>query len=251
MGLQNFVNDLTGVNAEARGKRKAVEAQNRLNEETRGRYGEVGEQYVAAGDKLGGKYDFLAGRAGGDVGKLSELAGESVPTYGGAGYKGTIDQFLDPSIEYSIEQASKGIQAGAAAQGGLLSGKAQKELMRSAQSIGEQGYADAYARMEGDRKYMTDEERKKFDSERMASDTGYNRQKDLTGMSLKGLGTQTDLEKWGQSGSLDMGTRGAAIGDSSSAGYKDMLEGRQAGDITKGVWDAGMEGAKAYFTGGI
>jgi hypothetical protein len=58
----------------------------------------------------------------------------------------TTEQFLDPSIQYQIQQAQQGIDASAAARGGLLSGATLKELQSRGMQIGQQGWADAFQR---------------------------------------------------------------------------------------------------------
>lgn len=51
--------------------------------------------------------------------------------------------FLDPSIDFQIEQSNKSALAGQAASGNLGSGAALKELSDRAQKIGETGYTNA------------------------------------------------------------------------------------------------------------
>lgn len=245
----DYLSDPTGVKREREGMKAKVAAENRLREEQRQRMEALGQQYQDTAGQLSGQYDFLSGRIPGDVARLEELATQGRPTYQGTTYTKTAQDFLDPSLDFQREQAARGIESGAAARGNLLSGKAQKELMQSAQKIGEQGYADAFARMERDRRYMTDEEKRKYDTEAARYGDLYKGAEDLTKMSLGGLGTQTELGKWGTTG--DVRTRMGAEGtlDQTAAGYGDMLRGRQYSDFSKGVFDIAGDTVKSYLKG--
>lgn len=60
------------------------------------------------------------------------------------------DIYNDPSYKFRLEQGLNGVQSGAAAQGGLLSGATQKALNDYAQNAASQEYSNAYNRFNAD-----------------------------------------------------------------------------------------------------
>lgn len=59
---------------------------------------------------------------------------------------GDVNSFMDPSIDYQMEQATKQVESSQAGKGGLFSGAAGKSIAGATQKIAEQGWGDAYAR---------------------------------------------------------------------------------------------------------
>ncbi|AYA04628.1 DNA transfer protein p32 [Acinetobacter sp. WCHAc010034] len=60
------------------------------------------------------------------------------------------DVYNDPSYQFRLNQGLGGVQQGAAAQGGLLSGATQKALNNYAQNFASQEYSNAYNRFNAD-----------------------------------------------------------------------------------------------------
>ena len=60
------------------------------------------------------------------------------------------DLYDDPSYKFRLQQGLDGVQQGAAAQGGLLSGATQKALNNYAQNAASQEYSNAYNRFTAD-----------------------------------------------------------------------------------------------------
>ena len=60
------------------------------------------------------------------------------------------DIYNDPSYQFRLQQGNNNIQAGAAAQGGLLSGATQKALASYGQDMASQEYQNAYNRFNAD-----------------------------------------------------------------------------------------------------
>jgi hypothetical protein len=245
----DYLSDPTGVKREREGYKKKVAAENERMREARGRVEDLSQGYLDTADELSRGYDFIAGRAPGDVARLGELSTQARPTYGGAGFTGTVQNYLDPSMAFQQEEARKQIQAGAAAQGNLLSGKAQKELADRAQQLAQKDYADAFQRMRQDRDYATNEARYTHEGDVAGYQDLYNRQRDITGLSLGGLNTQTDLGKWGTGQYISTRVPYEGKTEGTAAGYGDMLRGRQYGDFTSGIFDIGGDVAKTYFGG--
>ena len=59
---------------------------------------------------------------------------------------GDVNSFMDPSLGYQMEQATKQVESSNAGKGGLFSGAAGKSIAGATQKIAEQGWGDAYNR---------------------------------------------------------------------------------------------------------
>lgn len=59
---------------------------------------------------------------------------------------GDVGSFMDPSLNYQMDQATKQVESSQAGKGGLFSGAAGKSIAGATQKIAEQGYSDAYNR---------------------------------------------------------------------------------------------------------
>lgn len=66
-------------------------------------------------------------------------------------YSGTVQDFMDPSLQFQQDQARRSIEQSAVGQGGLMSGATAKALQDRAQNIGQMGYQQAFQNMQGDR----------------------------------------------------------------------------------------------------
>lgn len=85
---------------------------------------------------------------------LSSLAGGDFSTpVGEFQFQGDISQYLDPSMAYQQEQASRALQQSALGQGNLLSGGTAKALQAQAQQMAQQDYANAFNRMQQDKSF--------------------------------------------------------------------------------------------------
>ena len=175
MSLMDFIDDPTGTKGYRKGMKAKAEAENALLAQARSRTEQIGQGFTDAAARQSQGYDVYSDAAPGAFQNLNTLAGAPTPEYGGTQYKKTVADFLDPSMDYQIQQASNAIQGGAAAQGNLLSGAAQKQLADRAQSIGSMEYGKAYDRMFADRGYMTAEEREKYNSQLQGNQLQYNR----------------------------------------------------------------------------
>lgn len=96
-------------------------------------------------------------------------------------------KFLDPSIAYQQEQASKAIQASQAARNGLNSGGALKELADRAQNIGQLGWQNAQQASYQD--YLNH-----FNAARDANNAVFNQQKDLLNASTNAQNSLANLK---------------------------------------------------------
>lgn len=59
---------------------------------------------------------------------------------------GDVSSFMDPSLNYQMDQATKQVESSQAGKGGLFSGAAGKSIAGATQKIAEQGWGDAYDR---------------------------------------------------------------------------------------------------------
>tara|TARA_R110001592_G_scaffold2261_2_gene13770 strand:+ start:1160 stop:1939 length:780 start_codon:yes stop_codon:yes gene_type:complete len=247
--VTDYLSDPTGTKGYRKGMEQKAAAENKLQAEARGRTAALGQTLEDSGRELGGQYDFLANQSQGAVANQQGLAGAPVPTYGGAGYKKTIQDFLSPAVDYQVQQATNAIQGGAAASGSLLSGAAQKEIADRAQQIGQQEYGAAFDRMNTDRNYMTDEERQMYDSQMNSNQLGYNRASDMTQLALGGLSNRTNLIDKGVQGNVNAQLPNAGQVGVTAAGAGNIYAGQQRGAFTGKLMDLAGSAAKFAITG--
>jgi len=63
----------------------------------------------------------------------------------------SVNQYLDPSMDFQMQQAQRGVEASAAGRGGLFSGAAGNQIAQNTQQIAQQGWGDAFNRAEQQR----------------------------------------------------------------------------------------------------
>jgi hypothetical protein len=59
-----------------------------------------------------------------------------------------VNRYLDPSLQFQMDAARRGVEASAAGRGGLFSGAAGNQIAQNTQQIAQQGWGDAYNRAE-------------------------------------------------------------------------------------------------------
>ena len=59
---------------------------------------------------------------------------------------GDVNKFMDPSLNFQMDQATKQVESSQAGKGGLFSGAAGNAIAQTTQNIAQQGWGDAYAR---------------------------------------------------------------------------------------------------------
>ena len=142
-----LVSNLLGASAQQDAIYAQIKANNKLREQLRG---DLRNVYGDARGRVQDLYSPYTDLAGQGIAGLQQDYSVPIEEFK---YDKQVSDFLSPSIAYEQDQARRTIESGAAASNSLLSGAAQKALSDRSQQIGRQGYADAYARMIGDRNF--------------------------------------------------------------------------------------------------
>jgi hypothetical protein len=242
-GAWDYMTDPTGMDAYRKGMAKNEAAQRAEQDAVRGRLDPLAQQYMTTGQDMSGLYGQTAGL--GSVGMQGMVQDYSVdPTM--AQYQGNVNQFLDPSIAYQQEQAQRGIESSAAARGNLMSGAAAKAIADRAQQIGQQGYADAYARMERDRANFQQQGQQGYINQNQQAQQRFQQQQLLAQLGLQGLAGQERGMQYGTTGYVNTQLPGATLTVDPTAGLGDIRAGEMRGQFTQGVFDALGDLAKSY-----
>ena len=105
---------------------------------------------------------------------------------------GDVNQFMDPSLGYQMEQATKQIESSQAGKGGLFSGAAGKSIAGATQKIAEQGWSDAYSRAD---QALKQSNQAKLQQQQAGQSAGtYNLGLDTTGLEAKGQAYNTFMD---------------------------------------------------------
>lgn len=231
-GMGDWLGDPSGMGGYRSGLKQQEAAQRKELEAMRGRMGTLGEEALATGQQISGAYAPIAGLAGVGAGQMQ---GDFTTPYEKYNFTGKVEDYLDPSIAYQQQQASKQIQSGAAAQGNLLSGAAQKALSDRAQQIGQQGYQQAFQNMQNERQYGSSQAQQDYLNRLNANQLRYGQAKDIAGLGMQGLQGQTQGMQWGQNARL--GLLGPAYGQmvDPTAGLGDIRAAEMRGSATSGL----------------
>jgi len=243
-GIIDYLGDPTGMDAYRSGLRQQEAAQRGELEDLRGRMDTLGAEYDATGQQIAGQYAPIAALGVTGAERLQGDYTTATPQYQ---FQGQVEDYLDPSIAYQQQQARQQLEQSAAARGSLMSGAAMKAIADRAQQIGQQGYADAYARMERDRAYGTGQAQQDYLNRNQQAQQQLQQAQQIATLGLQGLAGQTSGQTYGTSGSV--GVRQGAYGETvnPTAGLGDVRAGQMRGDFTKGVFDLGGEYLKGKF----
>jgi len=96
------------------------------------------------GDTVNRNAPFVAAGTG-SVKKLADLNGLNGSVNQGAAAQNFVTS--DPGFQFRMDQGNRAVQASAAGQGGLFSGRAFKDAQTYAQGLGSQEYSNAYGRL--------------------------------------------------------------------------------------------------------
>ncbi len=241
-GIIDYVTDPTGMGGYRQGLSQQEAAQRKELEAMRGRMDTLGQEFDQTGQRISANYAPLAGLA--NIG-AQQMQGDYSTTTPGFEFNGQVEQYLDPSIAYQQEQAQRGIESSAAAQGQLMSGAAAKAIADRAQQIGQQGWSDAYGRMTADQAFQQQQAQQDYMNRNQQQLQTYGQAQNLTQLGLSGLAGQTQGQQYGTSGSV--GVRQDAYGHmvDPTAGLANMKAGQMRGSFTKGLADMAGEAIKA------
>lgn len=160
-------------------------------------------------------------------------------------------KFLDPSMDYSMDQMNRATQGSAAATGGLLSGKTLRDLQGNAQGLASQNWGQAMDRNFADRAFGYQDFLNRFNSQKAGIQdrydktlSRYNRYNDIaaTGYGAQGNVAGQRSALGGQLGGLeiDRGNANAKFETQNSGGWDQAVNGlgKLAGGLTSGTMSA-------------
>lgn len=231
-GIGDWLSDPSGMGGYRSGLRQQEAAQRKELEAMRGRMGTLGAEASAMGERLGGMYAPMAGLAG--VG-ATQMQGDYSTPYQQYQFGGKVEDYLDPSIAYQQQQASKQIQSGAAALGNLLSGAAQKALSDRAQQIGQMGYQQAFQNMQGERQFGATQAQQDYLNRLNQQALRYGQAKDIAGLGLQGLQGQAQGLQFGASNRYNMVSPAYSQVVQPTAGLGDIRAAEMRGSATSGL----------------
>lgn len=151
----------------------------------------------AAGD-IASHEDWLKGEAMRQA-KAQYQPGEQGADYGSLLKKFSMEDFeADPGYQFRMDEGMRGVEGGAAARGGLLSGAALKAIQKYGQGLASQEYGNAYSRFENDKT------------------NNYNK---LAGMVNSGQGATNQMSNTAGQFAQNNANALAAYGNAAGAGY--------------------------------
>lgn len=138
--MSKVIGAITGSNSQAKAAKSAANQQYQASQDANKIQKDMYDQtrkdlspYAQAG---GTALSQLMGGMGPNGQFMQEYSGQAI--------------YDDPSYQFRLQQGQDSIQAGAAAQGGLLSGATQKALLNYGQDAASQEYNNAYNRFSAD-----------------------------------------------------------------------------------------------------
>ena len=98
-----------------------------------------------------------------------------------AGYNKNVNDFLDPSMAYEMDQGNRALQGSAAAAGGLLSGKTLRDMQRHSQGLAQGNWNNAQGALERDKTFAYNDFTNKFNTSRANIQDRYGKIQDQYG----------------------------------------------------------------------
>lgn len=133
---------------------------------------------------------------------------------------GDVNSFMDPSLNYQMDQATKQVESSQAGKGGLFSGAAGKSIAGATQKIAEQGWSDAYNRAN---QALQQSNQAKLQQQQADQNTGtYNLGLDTTGLQAKGQAYNTFMDPINTRAQGQMDLAGTMYGSQSGINQQKM-----------------------------
>lgn len=168
------------------------------------------------------------------------------PTLGDFSYDKTAQDFLDPSLGYQQEQIRKSIEQSAVAGGGLNSGKTLRDIMGSAQKIGETGYNNAYNQMTADKSFNYQDYINHFNNQSQQVKDKYQQISNMFNTGMQGVNAISGAnQNYTNSMMGAESQRGTLMGQ--KAGLNDQFNGKMMGIIGNTL--GGIGGAASSYFG--
>lgn len=231
-GIVDWLSDPTGMGTYRSGLKKQEQAQRDELARTQALMEPLAEEMRQTGAQTAAAYQPLASLTGEGI---QRMQGDYTTQYTPYEFEGTVEDYLDPSIQYQQEAAQRGVSSGAAARGSALSGAAQKELAQTTQKIAEQGYGDAFRRMQQERQYGASQADKAYESALRNQQQRYAQAQDITGLGLKGLAGQQQGRQYGTTGAVSTLSPIYSRTINPTAGQAELAKAEMQGKATSGL----------------
>lgn len=240
-GIGGMVGGYYSNEEKRRAAREYAEAQRKAEAQARGEFGDAYTDissfynpYMEGGAEAFGQYQDL------DMSYMPE----------DFEYSQTIGDFLDPSMDFQIEQSMRPIESSAAAGGSLGSGATLKALQREGQRVANMNYGQAYDRMANDKSFAYKNYLNRANMQRQQNQDrgnqlqnlfsqGYNATQNVAG-ARDALGTRT-ADSYRQASNIPTDT--ALRAQTNAANWTNFTDPRTTGQIYGGLQKIGTGGA--------
>lgn len=246
------VGDYFGGKRQAEGMKKAVDGYNRELDKTRDRMLNMSEE------QLGGAYNDINSmydpyRSAG-AGAMSHLQNRDqyrteAGQFDNSGYN--VDSYLNPAMDYEIDQAMKSINSGAGAGNSSMSGATLKALSDRSQAIARQNYGDAFDRMRADRGDAYQQFSDDFARRRTSNQDMLAMDQNMANMGMNATNQTAQARQNYGTGMVNSLSPSYGTSNQSKAGIHDMVMGNMYGNMGRslgGIMDTGIKG---FATGGM
>ena len=231
-GIYDWLSDPTGMGTYRSGLKKQEKSQRDELARTQSLMEPLADEYRQTGAQTAADYQPLAILT--DEG-IQRMQDDYTTQYTPYEFEGTVEDYLSPSIQYQQEAAQRGISSGAAARGSALSGAAQKELAQTTQKIAEQGYGDAFSRMQQDRQYGASQADKAYEAALRNQQQRYAQAQDITNLALEGLSGQQQGRQYGTTGAVTTLSPIYSRTINPTAGKAELAKAEMQGKATGGL----------------
>lgn len=154
---------------------------------------------TAAGEKASATYDDIIAILGGTdaIKSYVETLGKANDTITNTdfSYNKTVDQFMDPAAEYTINQSVKAAQNALAGQGGMSGGAAAQQLQAVASEAASSEYNNAWDRMLKDQQIETDTKKAEIEKANTVLGNVKDLSEDTINAILAQMGTDLNLQQ--------------------------------------------------------
>lgn len=152
------------------------------------------------------------------------LSGDYTPEMGEFTFDEDVSKYLDPSLQFQLQQGTRSLDASAAGSGNLYSGAQQKALQQLGSDLGRTGYADAWARMQTSRGNAYDQYLNKFRAAQQNADQRYMQAKDILGVGMNAMGNISNARQSNLQSQMGiLGNQAQIASDLQQKGWGDVV----------------------------
>jgi hypothetical protein len=246
------VGDYYGAKRQSRGMKKAIDGYNTELQNTRDRMAGMSEEQLGGAYRdIEGMYDPYrsAGASGLDQLQNRDQYRTEVGQFDDSQYN--VDAYLDPAMDYEIDQAMRSINSGAGAQNQAMSGATLKALSDRSQAIARQNYGSAFDRMRADRGDAYQQFSDDFNRRRASNQDMLAMDQNMANIGMNATNQTAGARQNYGSGMVSALSPSYGTSNQSKAGIHDMVMGGMYGDMGRAVGGMVDSGIKGYATGGM